>query len=427
MPAVEKHPASETQARSLSGGLLLIAVFGLLLAGLAALFQWRFAAGDIYPPYSSLRADPLGAKVLFESLRKFPSLKVERNYRPLDPALSFTNTTIVFAGLSHDESVPPQFLKQIEALSQKGNRIILTFLPLTAIHETNQPAPNRPNLNRPPGAPDPRQNRPNQPPAPQPEPNPPADLRKSLARHFGIEILLDPSVVPEKNIPLALTAERVTIGDSSLPLTLSWHSPFQLQFIHDDWQSVYERADKPVFAERILGSGSLVISTDSFFLSNEAMLKERQPALISWLLGHGGEIVFDETHFGIAERPGVASLARKYRLHGLLLSLIALALLFVWKNSTPLVPSYAELPAADQQLRSGKDALSGYVRLLQRNIPPADLLQIAFDQWKNAAAGRRLKHSSKLAQAESIAAIEQSKPHKERDPVRAYQNIRDLL
>ena len=48
--------------------LLALAVAALFVAGLIQLFLLRFKAGDVYPAYSSLRSDPLGTQVLFESL-----------------------------------------------------------------------------------------------------------------------------------------------------------------------------------------------------------------------------------------------------------------------------------------------------------------------------------------------------------------------
>ena len=45
------------------GGILLVLALGY---GLLHLFALRFAQGDVYPPYSSLRSDPLGKKALYE-------------------------------------------------------------------------------------------------------------------------------------------------------------------------------------------------------------------------------------------------------------------------------------------------------------------------------------------------------------------------
>ncbi|HEX9880373.1 MAG TPA: hypothetical protein VGB25_09285, partial [Candidatus Binatia bacterium] len=65
--------------RALSIALLLVVV--LFAGGLARLFVQRFERGDVYPPYSSLRTDPLGTKVLYDSLYSLPQMEVRRNYR----------------------------------------------------------------------------------------------------------------------------------------------------------------------------------------------------------------------------------------------------------------------------------------------------------------------------------------------------------
>jgi len=44
-------------------------------------FSLRFQSGDIYPAYSSFRADPLGTKALYESFNRL--LAVEQNFKPL--------------------------------------------------------------------------------------------------------------------------------------------------------------------------------------------------------------------------------------------------------------------------------------------------------------------------------------------------------
>src|SRR5438128_196550 len=59
---------------------ILVAVF---LIGVAELFLLRFAGGDVYPPYSSLRADPSGTRALYESLEKIPGATVARHLKPL--------------------------------------------------------------------------------------------------------------------------------------------------------------------------------------------------------------------------------------------------------------------------------------------------------------------------------------------------------
>ncbi|MDA0812249.1 MAG: hypothetical protein O3C21_07690, partial [Verrucomicrobia bacterium] len=53
--------------------LTLALVFGLaalLIAGVYEVFRLRFQAGDIFPEYSTLRADPLGAKAAFDTIEE---------------------------------------------------------------------------------------------------------------------------------------------------------------------------------------------------------------------------------------------------------------------------------------------------------------------------------------------------------------------
>src|SRR5205807_5643409 len=120
--------------------------------------------------------------------------------------------------------------------------------------------------------------------------------------------------------------------------------------------------------------GTIAMASDSYFLSNEALLKDRHPDLLSWWIGPNKQIIFDEAHFGVVENPGIAALIRKYHLHGLILGLILLAGLFIWKNSAPFIPMYAE------ELRSdfvpGKDSAAGFVNLLRRNIPASEILNL---------------------------------------------------
>ncbi|MGH7970375.1 MAG: hypothetical protein ACREIC_16755, partial [Limisphaerales bacterium] len=59
--------------------LILFFLVLAFVAGVFELFELRYAAGDVYPPYSSLRADPLGTMILYESLGRMPRLSVWRD------------------------------------------------------------------------------------------------------------------------------------------------------------------------------------------------------------------------------------------------------------------------------------------------------------------------------------------------------------
>jgi hypothetical protein len=101
----------------------------LLALGFAAtvvyVFGVEFAAGDVYPEYSSLRADPKGAKLLLDSLARIPGVSAERSYLPLD-FLQEDQATVLLLGLDPESfaNTPTPYLKSIEKLAARGNRVV---------------------------------------------------------------------------------------------------------------------------------------------------------------------------------------------------------------------------------------------------------------------------------------------------------------
>ena len=64
---------------------ILVLVLGAgFIAGVMYLFGLSFAAGNVYPQFSSLRSDPRGARLLYESLAALPGVTVSRNLVPLE-------------------------------------------------------------------------------------------------------------------------------------------------------------------------------------------------------------------------------------------------------------------------------------------------------------------------------------------------------
>src|SRR5262245_46551754 len=80
--------------------LLLLLMAAGFAFGLLSLFRLRFEAGDNYPEYSSLRADPLGSKALYESLRTL--MPSERHFRALGRLKDGRDTTLFFLGAAPD-------------------------------------------------------------------------------------------------------------------------------------------------------------------------------------------------------------------------------------------------------------------------------------------------------------------------------------
>jgi len=115
--------------------LIVLAVCAAGFAfGLFQLFRLRFELGDVYPPYSSLRADPLGTMALCESLEKIPRLSVTRDFTTANRLPEGPHTTYLHLA-AHTEDwhfLPPELVQEIESFLSRGGRLAITFFPETA-------------------------------------------------------------------------------------------------------------------------------------------------------------------------------------------------------------------------------------------------------------------------------------------------------
>ncbi len=411
---------------------LVVGIAAAFIFGLVYLFQLRYEAGDVYPAYSSLRADPLGTKAFFESLERVGDIRVERNLFDLHKLDLPRSTTLFYVGLKAEDlnHVEEQEFKQWQDLVLGGGRLVLCFRPSRIkapaeeqAHQRNaRPGELDENADQSKNAPESRQR---------------SERRRQLRRlREGLELLSKTYAVPgerwgfqvashelprdQKGGLEGVTVERRT--DAPSPLELAWHSPMVFSELQAAWQTIYARGAWPVLIEKRHGRGSIVLLADSYLLSNEALRLDRQPELLAWLVGRGPTVIFDETHLGIIKNPGVMALARKYRLHGLFIGLALLASLVVWKNALTFVPeqveSTVELPR-DQV--GGRDSTAGFVNMLRRSVTAPNLSRVCFEQWK--AAHAREKAPGKFERMEAIVQAEEARPPRDRDPVRAYQQL----
>jgi hypothetical protein len=399
--------------------LVLLAVF---VYGMLRLVVMRFEVGDVYPAYSSLRADPLGTKAFYEGMDNLHGVSVSRNYRPLARLGEGQTGTVFFFGVPlwglfrTDENT----VGSLEAWVKRGGRLVISIYP-----EAKRPKrPNKKDAEKETGE--------------KIEEGGEEDTDKQHEKERKKTIRMD-SLLERWGVGLDMKGSSpghdgrgFTAGlvsdEYALPDELSWYSMLYFKDMDSAWDTIYASEELPVFIERKLGAGTVVISTDSYFASNEAMRRERHPALLAWLVGPNGTVVFDETHLGIKENPGVVSLGRKYRLHGLFAGIIILALLFVWKNSSSLVPPHeGDLMVEEGGLAAGNDYTSGAVSLLRRNIPARDVLGVCLEEWKRAFPRKQKKLSEKIGQAQAVLESESRLPRKQRNEVKAYRSICEIL
>ena len=93
--------------------------------GMIHLFGVEFSAGDFYPEYSSLRSDPPGTKLLFDSLSHLPGMEVSRNYLPLE-YVNRDRAAVLLFGLG-PIFLNAEFLQRMEQLARRGNRVVVAM------------------------------------------------------------------------------------------------------------------------------------------------------------------------------------------------------------------------------------------------------------------------------------------------------------
>jgi hypothetical protein len=415
---------------------VLVAAFAL---GVARLFQARFESGDVYPPYSSFRADPLGTKALFESLENLRGQTVRRFTAELDKLPEGRRTTLcVFGARPRDmEYSTEDEYKTLEQFMFAGGRIVISFAPANtrpwtaprAEEQAEKKSKDKTSGNKRhrPGDPDDEE------PAPRKKKKPVGDEEDwpgmnpiSLKERWHVSF--DYLNLPKNADGVYQSVRARRKADRDLPASLVWHTALYFERPGSDWNVIYARDSHPVLIERKFGRGSLVFAADSYFVSNEALRRDRQANLLAWLLGPNTTVLFDETHLGVMETPGVAALIRKYRLHGLAVGLLLLAGLFVWKNAIGFVAPYAEdRTETGADAVAGKDSAAGFVNLLRRGIPPAEVVAVCFAEWKKARAHSRADLAAKAEQMAGVVTEEQARAARDRNPVEAYRRIARLL
>jgi hypothetical protein len=422
---LKRLPLPLTMTLLLVGGFIIV---------LLHLFSLRFDAGDIYPPYSSLRSDPLGSRALYESLDQLPDVSTKRwlepgakmpKFKPDDGGVFF------LLGLPHRgvSYLGKADVEVIEDYVRKGGHVVLAFHPISGTgwfdrlkdeqeKEKAKEAEKRGRRRSVKKDKDDKETIDPEPKTKRKKRNWEKDEREgmvSLTERWGFQFKESSLPLDDQGQPRLVHAELQTNAVAGLPSQLPWHSSLQFQKLSSDWKVQYAWHQEAVLAVRELGKGQITLCADSYLFSNEALKLHRESAFLAWLVGDAREVYFDESHLGVTEEPGVASLIRKYRLYGVAFALALLAALFVWRNALSLVPPEEDLPATGAQV-AGRDAGSGFLNLLFRSVKPKDLLSVAFGEWRRTVRSSNGSRAEKVKMMEALAA-------KGEHPVEAYRDM----
>ena len=486
--------------------LLFVVLASIGAFALIHVIALRVGGGDMYPPYSSLRADPLGSKALYESLETLPGLSVRRLQNSNEALPAGLDGAYLRLGIQSEApfAMEPTERDALLAFAARGGRVVFAFAPILEAPDwlrdcepaqphslsamPSLPLPDTPPVNGPASTPAvapasaPVQQTGEAPaatPAAAPAALPPASPPPACEPQEQDEKPL-PGRVPRRSAPgesaakesppeakeaspkksrqpahlsrlksftadqegvwglrlhfmnLQAAAENdgddiATAGapgdDPALPKTIPQYSALWFEPRAPEWRVLYSKHKRPVLIERDWGAGKIILLADAYPFSNEAMLQDRQTALLLRLIGPAREIVFAETQLGLHSEPGVVNLIHRYRLDGFLAGLLLLALLYLWKNARGPVPP-AIFSEAEAGLVSGRGFAAGLLTLLRRSLPASKILPAALAEWQRhrAASGRAAAalDRSRLALIETTA-------RSGGDPLTSYNRIHDLI
>jgi hypothetical protein len=381
---------------------------------LGRLFWLRFDAGDLYPAYSSLRSDPLGVQVLYESLKSVDAQGVDRNFRAFSRRdIHTAPSTYLVCGLttSSNALARSRWEPLLERTAKSGDRLVFAFTLPSGKPTSSKPEKEESVALDGSGDEDNRGT---------PDEDDTTAKDETAGGLWGLGFDLN-----EKSGSVKSMARRQPAGPGHLPATLVWRSHLSFDLYDPAWEMIYALEDRTVVARRSWGAGKVVVLADSYLFSNEGLRNHREPGFLAWVLPPDRKVIFDEFHHGLAKEPGIAALMRKYRLHGVILSLVVVVALILWRQAVVFVPRSEDAENAELKSALGRDSAEGWVSLMQQHIPAANLLKVCHQEWQASAAAQRVP-AEQAARVREVVAQYTAAPRRHR-LVAAYRTICELL
>ena len=376
------------------GVALLALAAAVFVAGGAWLARDSVVQNVDYQDYSTLNDSPMGASLLYRALSR-TSLNVRRSYGHEE--LSADTTLFRVGGRMSD--IPRNSDEGV--FLAEGGRMVCAYAGMPYYQRDDKPKKKSEDAPK------------------EEDADESADDADGLARDEtdGAETNAVVTVWQEtKTLNILRNVKRVTHTFSASAKdaegALPWLSTATFELTGEAtnrWQVLYARDGFPVLIETRFGKGRVILASDSFFLSNEALAEMRHPGLLSYLIGGSRKVVFDEAAHGLRDTRNVAWLLHRLRLYAVVGAIAFLLLLTLWQQACPLLPRQREAPDAVQRVAAKED---GIVSLLHRHLPLAELPRKMLDIWAqteplpDAATRQAMRDALERAQAARTPPLE---------------------
>lgn len=394
--------------------LILGALLFVMIVAFSSIMEKRFSSGDIYSHYSSKRSDPLGARAFYESLERLPGIEAQRNFDSLQRIKSLDeDTTLMLLGLPRINLTELRATDDSPVLDavRNGTRLVIVmnpgFVPMS--YNENEDDKNwferreelkekrrQKNSKKDEGRDSEKEGGDDEGESEEDEGSDSESDEdeapgEPLLEHLAIDIMVPETFErPDDGWAVKLAPVYKSKGNKKVSLTPpqnfpNWHSQFRFEKMGKLWTNVALVDDLPVVVERVYGKGKIIMASDVYFVSNEALWKGGDTSFLWWLIGGKKKVVIDETIHGSVESGGIMKLILRYRLHGFFAGLFIFIALLAWSSGSSLVPGSEEM---ERGLISGgatvlgEDSSSGLVSLLRRSIRPTDVLDKCVKIWE---------------------------------------------
>jgi hypothetical protein len=342
--------------------LAVLATIGAFIVVALRTFEVRLETQEGYPVASSFRADARGCRALYESLGRIPGVRTARFLRTFSNLPPAEGRSLIIAGINPQTDIlQVKDRKSLSAWVEAGATLIVSL----AAEDRSLDKTGSPDVQLVP----PTKERKS--PSPNHRSTPPTE------EHW-IETLQGAGVNVYRH---ADASARHRFVSGVFATSGSWLGPLYFRDLQAPWRVVAEADHLPVVIERSFGRGNVILIADSYLLTNGSLANDRETGFLGWLFRKQTTVLFDESHFGLTENPGVVSLARRYGLEPAFFVLLVLALFFVWANRYNLVPKSVHRSAGNL-IVPGQGGETVLVNLLRRSLPTKDLLSTSAELWR---------------------------------------------
>ncbi|MBN1983774.1 MAG: hypothetical protein JW795_19725 [Chitinivibrionales bacterium] len=407
------------QTNKLSIGLFIGCCL-VFVSAFIILFVTLYGRGLLYPAYSSLSNEPRGTAALYESFEQMPGVTVQRAYEPFERLQHADHYTHIAAGLpaSLVWRFPKKTFDAIDSALVAGARIVMCINPARTFLSTSSffsdsvadssTVKQRPDSIF-------------------------AAKKDSLLQRYEYENALvslgkqwhfnvnDDGFPPDTNgkpaVSIMVHADQPGIEDS-----IVWLSESFFEGLDSLWRVLYLRDTLPVMIERTIGRGTLVLSCDGYFLTNEALAFCRAPKLLASLAGRHTQLLFHEAHLGIVKQTGLLALLNRYHCMGFFCGVILLMALYIYKNANPLI----RVTDASEMQQSNISCIQeheGLRLMLGKSIDAHTILSASIAEWRKSSPYTRKQTEELYGKIEATISTVDSKAQTHTSQISGYNAI----